>query len=47
VSIVTSTDGVVTSLTIDAPGIGESVSYRLEGAATEPLTIGVPATAAE
>ncbi len=47
VSIVSSADGVVTSLTIDAPGIGESVSYRLEGASTEPLTIDVPTTVIE
>jgi hypothetical protein len=42
VSIVSSADGVVTALTIDAPGIGELVSYHLEGASTEALSIGVP-----
>jgi hypothetical protein len=47
VSVVSSTDGVVTALTIDAPGIGESVSYRLEGASTAPLTIGVPTAVVE
>ena len=47
VSIVSDDDGVVTSLTIDAPGIGESVSYRLEAGATEPVTIGIPASITE
>ena len=47
VSITGNDDGVVTSLTIDAPGIGESVSYRLEEGATGPVTIGIPTSITE
>ena len=47
VSITSNDDGVVTSLTIDAPGIGESVSYRLEVGATGPVTIGIPTSITE
>ncbi len=37
-----SSEGIVTSLTIDAPSIGERVSYTLAGASMEPLTIASP-----
>jgi len=47
VSITSNDDGVVTSLTIDAPGIGESVSYRLKVGATGPVTIGIPTSITE
>lgn len=47
VSIASNDDSVVTSLTIDAPGISESVSYRLETPSTGPVTIGIPTSITE
>ena len=47
VTITSNDDGVVASLTIDAPGIGESVSYRLEEGATGPVTIEIPTSITE
>ena len=47
VTITSNDDGVVASLTIDAPGIGESVSYRLKVGATGPVTIGIPTSITE
>jgi hypothetical protein len=47
VTVVTSSDGIVTSLTIEAPGLGERVDYRLVGASMEPLAISRPAAVIE
>lgn len=42
VTVTTSSDGVVTFLSIDAPGLGETVNYRLLGASTDTLVIPAP-----
>ena len=47
ISIASTAEGIVTDLTIQAPALGETVSYRLLGTSNEPFLLGVPSPLSE